>query len=233
MNKRIATAVAAVLLAACLGWAQDAPDASPASDPGVEQTAELRAFLDRLQGHYAQTTDYSATFTQIAELRSTGTREESTGTVKFMKPDRMRWDYQSPEVKHLISDGKTIWFYNPTDKMVYKQPFNALLTSKTPIALLAGTARLTEDFLVGLKEKDSERGTTRIYMIPREKDLQVAEVQLTINDTTLDIIETKVTDAFGNPTTIRFADTRTNQGFSADLFSFTPPEGTDVYSRPQ
>ena len=42
----------------------------------------------------------------------------SRGRVEFAKPGRMRCEYEAPEPSLVVSDGKTLWIYDPTAKEV-------------------------------------------------------------------------------------------------------------------
>ena len=37
------------------------------------------------------------------------------------KPGRMRWDYEKPEKKLMVSDGSTLWVYEPEDEQAATQ----------------------------------------------------------------------------------------------------------------
>lgn len=66
-----------------------------------------------------------------------------SGTVYFRRPGQMRWEYDSPEKKLFLVDGKTTWFYVPYDHTVTKTPVKESSDWRTPLALLTGKADLT------------------------------------------------------------------------------------------
>ena len=39
---------------------------------------------------------------------------EATGKAIFKKPGMMKWDYISPDTQQIVSDGKTIWIFQPS-----------------------------------------------------------------------------------------------------------------------
>lgn len=200
------------------------------AQPTLDQ--EFTDLLDRIQNQYANAADYSADFVQISEMTTLGGREESRGKMYFRKPNMMHWDYSTPEKKRLIADGSYIWIYHPDDKQAIKSPFSQMMTSRTPIALMAGTANLTEEFTIGLKEKYEQTGQVVLYLLPKIKDPQVAEILLTLDPKTLSISSTRVTDAYGNKTIINFSQGKFNSGVDKSIFSFSPPEGTEIISAP-
>ena len=218
----ILAACAALLSSGTVGLAEE--ERGPA-DPALTE------LLARVRQHYAGTTDFQAGFTQISEHRAMGVHEESAGVVLFRKPGMMRWDYRSPDPHHLISDGTRIWIYYPNDpdaNRVY--PFSELMRSRTPIALLSGTADLEREFAVAVQARDEAGGSVTLSLRPRGSDPGIGEVLLTLDERTLAILGTEVIDIYGNRTVLRFTDTQINVGITADRF--TPPEGVEFIAAP-
>ena len=46
----------------------------------------------------------------------------ASGEVVFAKPGKMRWTYESPEPSLVVSDGATLWIYDPKAREVQKLP---------------------------------------------------------------------------------------------------------------
>jgi outer membrane lipoprotein carrier protein len=65
-----------------------------------------------------------------------------SGTVYFSRPGRMRWEYESPEEKLFLVDGKHVWFYVPADRTASRADVKKSEDWRTPFALLTGKARL-------------------------------------------------------------------------------------------
>ena len=67
-----------------------------------------------------------------------------SGTVYFSRPGRMRWEYESPEQKLFLVDGANAWFYVPADHTASRAKINESSDWRTPLALLAGKADLSQ-----------------------------------------------------------------------------------------
>jgi outer membrane lipoprotein carrier protein len=70
------------------------------------------------------------------------TARVESGTAYFSRPGRMRWEYESPEQKLFLTDGKTTWFYVPADHTVSRISMKESSDWRTPLALLTGKASL-------------------------------------------------------------------------------------------
>jgi outer membrane lipoprotein carrier protein len=101
-----------------------------------------KALAKRLEAHYHDIRTLRAVF---LERYSDGPQSATveSGTVYFRRPGRMRWEYESPEKKLFVADGKNVWFYVPSDKTVTREPMKESSDWRTPLALLTGKANLS------------------------------------------------------------------------------------------
>ncbi len=65
-----------------------------------------------------------------------------SGTAYFSRPGRMRWEYEEPEQKLFLTDGKTVWFYVPADHTVTRAPMKESSDLRTPLSLITGRSSL-------------------------------------------------------------------------------------------
>jgi outer membrane lipoprotein carrier protein len=65
------------------------------------------------------------------------------GTAYFRRPGKMRWEYEAPEKDLFLVDGKTAWFYVPSDHTVTRVPAKQSADWRTPLALLAGEMKVS------------------------------------------------------------------------------------------
>ena len=95
-----------------------------------------------IEARYHYATALKATF---LERRSEGKRavEIESGTVYFRKPGRMRWEYESPETKLFVTDGKYAWFFVPADHTVSRAKMKESDDQRVPLTLLTGQAKLS------------------------------------------------------------------------------------------
>src|SRR5271154_4442313 len=113
--------------------------ASRATATESENAAKIAHLLEE---HYRHPQTLQAVFLERYSESQKRARIES-GTVYFKRPGRMRWEYESPEKKLFLADGKTVWFYVPYDHTVTKAPAKESSDWRTPLALLTGKAELS------------------------------------------------------------------------------------------
>ncbi len=141
MEKPLAIAACAALL--LLGGEATVPGGAAGSgtaQPGA--ASDLPAIVRKLEAHYHSATTLKASFLERYTEGPRDVRIES-GTVYFSRPGRMRWEYESPEEKLFIADGRTVWFYVPADRTVTRARVKQSADWRTPLALLTGKAKLS------------------------------------------------------------------------------------------
>ena len=68
---------------------------------------------DRLQTFMNSTRSMRAHFEQTIVDRNGKLTQTSNGTFEFARPGRFRWVYLKPDPQTIVSDGQTLWLYDP------------------------------------------------------------------------------------------------------------------------
>ena len=185
--------------------------------------------LAEVQKRYENTNDIEASFLQeyIGKVMKRAQRGE--GKVFFKKKGMMRWDYQAPNQK-LISNGLTLWYYQPEENQVFVSDVSKVIKEKTPLAFLAGEGDLSRDFkLLNFNESVSQKEENFVLeLTPKEPNAALSKLTLTVDKKTYYVIQADVFDGLGNVTRTRFIDIKTNVGLSNSFFNFTIPPGAEV-----
>lgn len=112
------------------------PPLPPVSAESQSQT--LREFEEK----YQSATRLQATFLERYRENGRVVRVES-GDAYFLRPGKMRWDYQAPEKNTFLVDGKYVWFYSPSDHTVTRMPSKQSDDWRTPLAFLTSHMKLS------------------------------------------------------------------------------------------
>ena len=197
------------------------PDAATAdvSQRGVV-TDEARGYVDAVQKYYDGAKTYSAAFDQEYETVD-GVRKLSSGVVWFKKPGLMRWDYEKPEARFLLSDGQYFWSWEPVYRQYCKQNLGA---SQLPTALtfLAGEGRLEDDFHIKLGKVDGNQ--VQLDLTPVTPSLSFDKIRFEILMPTAKVYRATIYDAMGNFNRITFKSPEINAAMDDSNFRFSPPD---------
>jgi outer membrane lipoprotein carrier protein len=209
---------------------------SPAHrNSGAKQVAQA------IEARYRTARTLKAYFYERYSDGSGGVAAES-GTVYFSRPGRMRWEYQSPEKKLFLVDGKNVWFYIPADRSVSRAKVKSSSDWRTPLALLVGKAKLSDLCqrldLVDPDGKYSDAagfqpavGDRVLRCVPRgesDKHGNAAQVVYLETDPQAQLVRVVIHQPGNAVTEFRFGDWKENIPISEAKFHFQPPPGVAI-----
>jgi outer membrane lipoprotein carrier protein len=218
-----------------VGLASAAFAVASASEPASKPTSDPAKSMARLlEEHYRQPRTLQAVFLERYSEGKTQARIES-GTVYFRRPGQMRWEYDSPEKKLFLVDGKTTWFYVPYDHTVTKAPVKESSDWRTPLALLTGKADLSRlcSRIDIISQTGTPSGHAILRCIPKEaKNLSegndYTEVFLEVDTSTGELARIEIRQPGGIELEYRFGNWLTDIPLAGDLFRFQVPAGVAV-----
>lgn len=191
--------------------------------------AGLNMVLDRLQQHYKATRSFSARFGETITRPGVPPVRRS-GTIYYKKPGKLRWEFEGPQPETIVSDGKTIYDYDPGLNQVVETPLAQAVRSQAAAAFLLGAGDLKRDFnATGISEPDSS-GVVHVSLTPRQGG---ERIEAGIDRKTYNIATLSIADAMGNQTYLKFSNIELNPSLGDSRFSFTPPNGADIVSSGQ
>jgi outer membrane lipoprotein carrier protein len=179
----------------------------------------------RMEQRHRAAGDLTARFVQTYRSGLIGREIVERGVVSIKQPGRMRWEYQKPEKKTFVSDGKTFYFYVPADRQVIVR--DQAGDRGVPALLLSGHGDLLQQFEVGMETAPA--GLARLRLLPRQPDPEIEKVFVDLDDAAR-IRSIQVFDAQGNVSRFDFDDIRENVGLKDRLFRFEIPRGVEVVS---
>ena len=183
------------------------------------------ANIDTLKSYLRETSSASARFTQVVYDRNNRKLQETSGTMQFSRPGRIRWAYEKPYEQLIVGDGAKLWVYDKDLNQVTVKAIGQAIGG-SPAALLAGSNDIEKDFRVlpsGMRD-----GLDWLEAEPRSAESTFQKVRMGFGAAGLEAME--LLDGFGQLTVVRFSGIERNPKLSPDLFQFTPPKGADVIS---
>src|SRR5580765_6212581 len=142
---------------------------------GTALAPDTKSAVRALESRYARDRTLKASFFERYS-DGKGSVQAESGTVYFSRPGRMRWEYEAPEQKLFVSDGKTVWFYVPSDRTVTRAPIKESTDWRTPLALLTGKAKLSQlcESVDLSADSPSTRGNVILRCRPRGEKLKTS-----------------------------------------------------------
>jgi outer membrane lipoprotein carrier protein len=206
---RAGIAAGIVLLAAFAGAAAHA---SPAAD--VEKSLSGLA-------------SWSADFAQTIDDGRGHVLRSAAGRLYLQRPGKFRWDYTQPSEQLVLADGKQVWFYDKDLAQANVRDMDTSLAS-TPASLLSGSGSVGTQFDVTALPPSG--GLTWYQLVPKHADTDFQLVRIGFNKNG-ELASMFLADKLNQITQLTFSNSKRNDKFAPDLFTFVPPPGVDVIGR--
>jgi outer membrane lipoprotein carrier protein len=208
--------------------------AAPAEGGVAEKAApDVDAIVDRLQKTYEGTNDFSARFTQRYTMMVLKKSQESSGTVVFAKPGKMRWDYVSPTKKSFVVANGKLHVVQPEDNTAlidhcFKE--DGLTAS---VSFLWGSGRIKEEFDVApFAGTFGAKTDHHLLLMPKAKNSVFAKIILVVDPATSRVKQSVVVDPQGNVNQFMFEDAKFNSGVKDARFAVDLPSSMAVSRMP-
>jgi outer membrane lipoprotein carrier protein len=182
----------------------------------AEDVAKLQAYLQQLQS-------LEGSFEQLT-LDARGQRlQEARGTMSLQKPGRFYWHTEMPYPQLLVSNGETLWVYDPDLEQVTIQKMDQRMAN-TPALILSGDAKdLTSHFDIQYVSHGKEE---EFRMTPLGSDSLFEVLRLYFVDGQISALQLE--DSLGQQTRVDLLINAYNQPLDQKQFEFEPPTGVDV-----
>jgi outer membrane lipoprotein carrier protein len=213
-----------VLVAGIQGATAGAP-ASETPTPPLSLSQVLRGVENKYNGMKSM----KARFRQIYRQGSQVVREEQ-GALYLRKPGRMRWEYESPETKLFVTDGRQAVLFVPSENRVMQSAIKESDDIKAPLAFLLGRLNFSEQFErveTSPQFASAEKGDF-IFKAYSKKMAERLEWVLFEVSPSFEIRRLVAREMGGIETEFRFNGIETNPPLADSIFRFTPPTGAEV-----
>jgi outer membrane lipoprotein carrier protein len=205
------------------------------AQPGAASAVpDARMVAAAVQAFYEQTKDVSATFYQTYVNKLYQRTDRSSGRVVFKKPGKMRWDYDKPNGKVIVSNGSKLLVFEPGEEgdkgqVVEQQIGQAQLPQA--MAFLMGTGRLEDDFTFRLLDAQREGygGGDVLELRPKQPTPHYDRILFYVerNPALRGLVRRLlIIDGSGNRNRFDFSALKFNTSVGEQVFSWRPPEGT-------
>lgn len=193
----------------------------------------LEASIDALQKKYARMRDLHMDFVQSYGWPGRQPKAES-GQVYLRRPGWMRWEYQEPQEKLFLSNGKIIHFYLPDRRQVQKSRVKNTRDRRIPFSFLLGRGNLKRDFskIEWSRERSFFAGNRVITAYSRKNIDEFAEVLMEYDPVQMQMQRVAIIESGGARNDFIFTNIRENTGLSEKLFEFRAPAGVEVVGLP-
>lgn len=186
------------------------------------QSGQVATDKQHLMAKLAKISQFSATFTQQVIAEDGTELMPSEGKLAVKKPNLVFWHTEQPEETTIVSDGNTLWFYDPFVEQATAYSVNDSIAN-TPILLLTSTDEsLWQDYQV------TQTSTDTFVVSSLLPDSRITSLELTFSPDSAELSRFAFTDTTGQKSVIMLLDIDSSSKIASSKFEFTVPEGIYV-----
>ncbi|GIC76521.1 outer membrane lipoprotein chaperone LolA [Moritella sp. F3] len=173
---------------------------------------------EELQSQLDQLKPFSANFSQTVVSAEGDNLSTAQGLMQLQRPNQFRWETVTPDENLIVSNGESLWFYNPFVEQVSIYSLKDAIAN-TPFMLIAGAEKtLWESYRVTKK--------AGVYTVVTPNDPAAAIFTLQFKGG--EIAQFSVQEQQGQHSQFALTNHKTMNKMDPALFDFTIPEDTDI-----
>jgi len=195
-----------------------------------QPVAEEMKLLRLIQKQYQSIRSFSGRFIQTSQRADTEIGpKKAEGLVSYKRPGKMRWLYEAPEEQLLVTNGQTMWLYDPLLENVTVQKLEKI-TEGTALSFLLGLGNLQADFIHREISKNLLIGQDGLIveLEPKKSTANLAFIQLNVHPETYNLQTIALMDQQDNYRTIQLMNMKYNLEIEDNFFEFTVTNDMEV-----
>lgn len=189
-------------------------------------SAAKLALMEKL----AKLDHFSAQFNQSIKSEQGEVLQIGKGTLAIQKPNLVNWQTTEPDETLIVSDGNTLWFYDPFIEQANAYSLaNAI--HNTPILLLTSDEpQLWQQYTVEQVISSEAPSQLRYTVTPHDESSQIKQliIGFSVNNGKSQLNEFSFKDTTNQLSEISLVDFDSQEKPNQKLFTFTLPEGSSL-----
>ena len=185
--------------------------------------------IQMIQEQYQSIQSFSGHFVQTSYRNNTETVRRAKGLVSYKRPGKMRWLYEVPEEQLLVTNGETLWLFDPLLENVTIQKLEKL-TDGTALSFLLGLGDLQADFNRRLISQVllTSPDALIVELEPKKAAANLSFIQLAVHPVTYNLQIIALMDQEGNYRTIELESMYYNLEIEDNFFEFKVTQDMEV-----
>ena len=200
------------------------------------QTLSKDQVLQGLSTKYRGLGSLQANYRRVASTPTTdqifqsGASQVATGVLSWERPDKLLLDQASPDKEVMVTDGSTVWWHIPAEKLVYRyRNIDVAGQLKPLMSFLGGLNGLNAAFKVSQAPFDKARpGQHGLVLVPKNGPEGGVDKLTVWCDGNFILTGFRLSSSTGETTDFYLTGFTENPKLARSIFSFKVPKGTEV-----
>ena len=220
--KRLGVVLAGGLAVAAVVLSLPAPAASAAAAVTADQA------VDNLQQALKAITTFQARFEQLYYSMSISEPLREKGDLFLQKPDRMRWNYKTPQDKVFLYKEGVLEMYLPEENQLTRSPVSKEALESDIFGIFLGTMSFRDAYAVEDNPFPTDATRVRQVKLTPKTEGDYSHILLEIDETTWLLRRAIFLEWAGNKREFVFSQIKTGVRIPAKTFTLKVPPGTEI-----
>lgn len=196
----------------------------------IATAAELTAdeVARRLESRLKSIITLRADFRQFYYSNSSPEPMKGQGQVFIRRPNRMRWEYSTPEKQIFLLKDNNFWLYFPEDKQLIKNAAQSEVLESEVLGLLSGNFSLSERYRIEFNSFPSDRKNVYQLRLQPVEEGQFSYILLEIDRQTWLITKAVFFEPAGGKLEYHFSRMVTGRKISDEIFDLRLPPDCEI-----
>lgn len=182
----------------------------------------------RLENRLKSITTLRADFRQFYYSTSSPEPMRGQGQVFIRRPNRMRWEYSSPEKQIFLLKDNNFWLYFPEDKQLIKNAAQSEVLESEVLGLLSGNFSLSERYRVEFNSFPSDRKNVYQLRLQPLEEGQFSYILLEIDRQNWLITKAVFFEPDGSKLEYHFSRLVTGRSIPDEIFDLRIPPDCEI-----
>lgn len=191
-----------------------------------QEASQVDRILSGIEQRYAGK-GFSANFFQESMLKAMQISDTAEGRLTVKRPGKMRWEYSMPDEQTIVTDGKSLWIYRPSDNQVMVGAAPDFFGQGRGAGFLSDIRLIRKGFKIEFLEAENP-AYDRLRLTPNKPTQELARIVLSVKKNTYQVDQVTTYNAYGDETRIVLSEYQFNLDPADNLFFFEIPPGVDV-----
>lgn len=220
--KRLGVVLAGGLAVAAIVLSLPAPAASAAAAVTADRA------VDNLQQALKAITTFQARFEQLYYSMSISEPLREKGDLFLQKPDRMRWNYKTPQDKVFLYKEGVLEMYLPEENQLTRSPVSKEALESDIFGIFLGTMSFRDAYAVEDNPFPTDATRVRQVKLTPRTESDYSHILLEIDETTWLLRRAIFLEWAGNKREFVFSQIKTGVRIPAKTFTLKVPPGTEI-----
>jgi outer membrane lipoprotein-sorting protein len=176
--------------------------------------------VDRIEKTLEKLNFFSARFEQIFDHQALKEHRKSSGNIRFIRPGKLRWDYDGQNPRSFIINDQSLWLVSPQDNSAMEDRCFKADSLTATLSFIWGEGKLSDRFFIeNFKGSFGNKDDVHVQLTPKKPSPHYSRLILVFDAQSYEIKQSVLVDHSGGVNRFLFRDLEQKKKAENTVFS--------------